>query len=85
MARMPRHHAGLNAGSIGPETASSLRKPRAFVMLHRVPPDMRIFTPARRFFSSTTTRRSQLGGPDAREQARGPRSQHGDVAGGFFF
>src|SRR5262249_16089841 len=34
------------------------RLSQAWVMLHRVPPDMRIFTPGLRFFSSRTTRRS---------------------------
>ena len=33
------------------------RRSVAWVMLHRVPPDMRIFTPALRFFSNSTTRR----------------------------
>ena len=56
MARLPRHQEGLKAGSIGPETASSRRRPRALVILHRVPPDIKILTPARRFFSSTITR-----------------------------
>lgn len=55
MARTPWQMAGDMAGSMGPEMQSSDLRPRAFVRLQRVPPDIRIFTPGRRFFSSKIT------------------------------
>ena len=51
MLRAPSASRGSYAGSIGPEMPRSVLKPRALVRLQRVPPDMRILTPARRFFS----------------------------------
>ena len=75
MLRAPWAWRGSYAGSIGPETTRRSRRPRALVRLHRVPPDIRILTPGRRFFSSKTTRRPQLGGPDRREEPRGPRAR----------
>ena len=42
---------------LGPNAATMPRASQSWVMLHRVPPDMRIFTPGFFPFSSSSTRR----------------------------